>query len=243
MIRIFIKSNVEIYHTAATEENPFVVLVKNKEPELLNEMLQSSMKGIEDACNNAWEYFIRNIEDVDLFQYFLDMELPIFRGCPITKAIDLQSREAFKMILNHGMDPDMLYPRDKHLHFTKPRSICQDIFPLISVIIDLHDTGFDIVKDLIVGGADVNHKNSCGETPLLFLVKHYETTYGVHENKLIFAPQVKVDFLLENGADILSRNNDGYSSLMIASENGYSEFVRRMLNSLPTSYDRIMDVC
>ena len=84
---------------------------------------------------------------------------------------------------------------------------------------DNYQVKLDIVKKLVVAGADVNEENKEGKTPLMYAVSH-------SGNKEV------IKHLIEEGADIYAQG--GYYNktvLMIASDNGYGDFVDEYLVS------------
>ncbi len=100
----------------------------------------------------------------------------------------------------------------------------------------------DIVEFLISKGADVNAMSEWIGTPLhdaaLYDEDHWRQVYSelpgedisgfVNENKRLRVQLAKV--LIEHGADVTARNNDGFTSLHIAAENGFADMIEFLLN-------------
>lgn len=67
------------------------------------------------------------------------------------------------------------------------------------------------LRNLILGGADVNAKTDAGQTALMF------AAYGGHAEV--------TGQLLEAGADVNAKSNDGQTALVLAVNMGRSEIV------------------
>ena len=73
----------------------------------------------------------------------------------------------------------------------------------------------DTVKQLIQEGADVNHTDYRGYTPLIF---------GSQDEHLEI-----VKYLVEHGADVNQANNNGSTPLISSRQNGHLEIVKYLL--------------
>ena len=76
----------------------------------------------------------------------------------------------------------------------------------------------DYIRELISVGADVNARNTLGNTPLMFAAGNSST------------PEI-VELLLEKGADVNARSTDGWTPLMRAARNtnGKSAEIQQLL--------------
>ena len=104
----------------------------------------------------------------------------------------------------------------------------------------------DLVKLLVSHGADVNARNESGHTPLsravqgqrLEVVK-YLMGEGADKDinaadadgmtPLMWARRDIAEYLLENGADVNARKNDGSTTLMMAVKEGEIDFAKHLL--------------
>ncbi len=75
----------------------------------------------------------------------------------------------------------------------------------------------DEVKQLLANGADINHKNSSGSTPLCMAVPP--------GNKEV------AEFLIANGADLNVKDNKGYTPLHLAVMGPHPEMVKLLLSN------------
>jgi ankyrin repeat protein len=84
-----------------------------------------------------------------------------------------------------------------------------------------------VVALLLKFGADVEAQDSDSMTPLL-LVFHYQSSFGNHSRTKI-TTTVTVQLLLEHGASVHVRNNNGQMPLHLASQHGLSGIVALLL--------------
>ena len=79
-----------------------------------------------------------------------------------------------------------------------------------------HQGYLEVVRKLLVSGADVNSKDRCERTPLMY------ASSGGHKEIVVM--------LLKNGAEIDSQTKyDGWTALMYASVGAHIEVIRELL--------------
>ena len=89
----------------------------------------------------------------------------------------------------------------------------------------------EIVKYLIENGADVNIKNNKNETALIKVIISCIKTFEENKDDMTKKHAALnrcfkiVKCLIENGADVNIKNNEGKTALDLAEENGYKEIV------------------
>ena len=107
----------------------------------------------------------------------------------------------------------------------------------------------DMVKQLTEKGADVNHPDNNGYTPLIFASRYeywgivkYLVSHGAdvnHANNNGYTPLILasrkgrleiVKYLVEHGANVNQANNDGNTPLNAASANGYLEIIKYLVD-------------
>ncbi|KAF8284136.1 putative palmitoyl acyltransferase 1 [Trypanosoma cruzi] len=84
-----------------------------------------------------------------------------------------------------------------------------------------NDSGFAIVTAFLLGGVDINVRDKNGATPLHIAVSRAAPTPGNDDDESVFLSSegpnnLIISFLIDNGADINSRNATGETPLMIA---------------------------
>lgn len=126
-------------------------------------------------------------------------------GCSSRSALVGAARsgnvEITKILLDQGMNPDdHVYIGDRPLH----------------VAIERNHT--DVVKLLVKRGADVNARNSTGESPLIIAIR---SRVG---NTLEI-----IKFLVSNGADVNASSIFGKNALGTAAKHGDPEIVKYLL--------------
>jgi ankyrin repeat protein len=94
-----------------------------------------------------------------------------------------------------------------------------------------------VVKLLIARGADVNHRNRLGLTPLHFAclgvganiaLKKFDSGVIIPGSNAL--PEL-VGLLVESGADVNAATRDGFTPLMAAAQEGYLSIVRALLDA------------
>ena len=88
---------------------------------------------------------------------------------------------------------------------------------------------FDIVRTLLVNGADPNICDSDGNNALHYILMSDSS----EENKLVI-----IDMLLSMNMNVNARNTDGVTALMIASHKGYTEVIKLLGNADPNVTDK-----
>ena len=91
-----------------------------------------------------------------------------------------------------------------------------DQWTLDYAVLGLHD---DVAELLLKNGADVNLRETNGQTPLLVLTDSDSNAYGASD----------VDFLLTNKANINARDSQGNTALHYAALYGHADIVKLLL--------------
>ena len=97
-----------------------------------------------------------------------------------------------------------------------------DCYTLMSVVSDGKP---DLVKDCISAGADVNYESIDGETPLTEAAYRYSVTpYDEHRVHI-------VDYLLEAGANVEHKRENGETALHLACRGGGTDVATKLLRA------------
>ncbi len=124
------------------------------------------------------------------------------QGAPLLGAVGRNRREMVQLLLKHGADVDQM--EDDPLLGT----------PLNYAASEGHE---DIVRDLLVAGADVNKKAKQGDTPLIQAVKEHHTRL--------------VPLLLQAGADVNAADARNITALWHAASDGDLETARILIEA------------
>lgn len=127
-------------------------------------------------------------------------------GTPLCLAVEFAHKEMVKLLLMHGANPSL---KDSSSNGVTP----------------LHEAFFnfdkpveeEIAELLIANGADVNARDSLGNTPLIALIN-----YGKGNKKI-------AELLIEKGADVNSISNGGNAPLRCAVANQDKEMIELLI--------------
>lgn len=149
--------------------------------ELVAKGVDVNSKGKDGATPLLWALGSLNRAGVErLLEHGADPDVKLPGGSsPIYIAAGASDSEFLKMMLNHGGDPNYLHEKRKHTL-------------LFSAIMQRN---LDTIEILVDNGADINHRNSHGNTPLIFAA-------GLNHHHIVYR-------LLELGADYSITNNWG----------------------------------
>jgi ankyrin repeat protein len=127
---------------------------------------------------------------MDIVKAYLDIngiDTPIERGTALHQAVFENKPGIVEYLLKNGANPDLLYD--------------DDITPLIAAI----DLKFwDIAKQLIAAGADVNKQDKKGNSPLSKAIFHYTNDNGF------------IKLLLDRGVDPHKELVKGFTAIDMA---------------------------
>jgi len=128
----------------------------------------------------------------------------------LTDAVLRNDTEFALLLLERGADPNAQGPTD-------------EIIPALLMALRWLQPDYRVPHENIVllnallnKGADVNSRDSDGETPLII---------AAWTNKI-----ESVRVLLQAGADVNAKDNDGYTSLIAAAQYGYTDIVKLLLD-------------
>jgi hypothetical protein len=96
--------------------------------------------------------------------------------------------------------------------------------PLIFTVTEPRFYDLGILKMFLDAGANINEQDDYGDNPLSYALRT-NGSFGAFGHQLLF------NFLIDNGADLNARNNEGKTPLIIAAELGLSEVVEHMISS------------
>jgi hypothetical protein len=135
---------------------------------------------------------------------------------PLSRAICHGDVQLVELLLRHGAEPNETHPRRPGLVAQRGRRYTGRT-PMAWVILSSLDIIIkkQMISQLLDHGADINHPNSIGTTPLFWAIVNND-----HE---------MLEFLLENGADPRHRNNRGEDAMARARSQRASFEIRRRL--------------
>ncbi|ORX59167.1 hypothetical protein BCR36DRAFT_579792 [Piromyces finnis] len=153
---------------------------------------------------------------VEVLQLFLDHGVDVNRAnsvglYPLGIACKSENIEHVKLLLEHGANPNVRYKSST---------------PLVHTCID---NNFDIAKELIAYGADINLETSEGIHPLLFLMNE------CFKNNNAF-----IQYLIDHDADLYCKDNYG-NSLLYVLKNSNKVDKEEVYDTLVSAYKRRND--
>lgn len=146
--------------------------------------------------------------------------LPVFRKVassfmPLVSEPPLTPSESLLLYLNGGNGAPAMVR--KYIEDGADVNTSDDTHRISPLQNAIHFKNMEAAKVLIHHGADVNARNSEGNTPLYI---------AVHQD----LPDEFIAFLIEKGADATVRNKYGYTPLRAASRNGRSSIAKMLLD-------------
>lgn len=152
-------------------------------------------------------------QNIKLIQFFIDKGADLSVTYPdgqtlIEKAIQTNNTELIKLLFEASETKNYISPAKRLSN--------------LNLIAAAQNGNIVTVNNALKAGADINTKDKIGCTPLIWAVNGYE--YGLAE------------FLIEQGADVTIRDNDGDTALSIIADGLVDRSATRIISMIEKSY-------